>query len=413
MDTLLEMIENVPSIEFIESFLEKNPLELAASRRFYSIINEFANNKPPNIEWINDTYVMISAIKDHLWEVINTGHFSNVNKMHRQLITLVSLQKCLLLLIQTHLELHDADDALEKCAWELDNGLLLGCPLNHPVYCNILNNCLTILQSAKGNPMPSTSTELNEKNDTRPANEMCSIELLERPSIQYFKENHFNVIRPAILTDCMGQWPAMAKWNQSDYLLQVCHNRVVPIEIGQNYTKDTWSQDLVKFESFFRRQFLNGGGANNVEYLAQHNLFDQIPELHKDICTPEYCYGMNETTDADIDVDIKAWLGPKGTISPMHIDEKHNLLCQVFGSKRIILAAPEDSHNLYPFDGDMLKNTSQIDAEHLDFERFPLLRNVKFYSFTLYKGEILYIPPKWWHYVRSLSNSFSVSFWWQ
>lgn len=141
--------------------------------------------------------------------------------------------------------------------------------------------------------------------------------------------------------------------------------------------------------------------------------FDQIPILKNDISTPEYCCLTSKTTDNEVNVDIKAWLGPEGTISPMHIDEKHNLLCQVFGSKRIILAAPDDAPNLYPFDGDMLKNTSQIDAEHLDFNRFPLVKNVKFYTFTLYAGEMLYIPPKWWHFVRSLSKSFSTSFWWE
>jgi len=30
----------------------------------------------------------------------------------------------------------------------------------------------------------------------------------------------------------------------------------------------------------------------------------------------------------------------------------------------------------------------------------------------LEEGEMLYIPPKWWHYVRSLTMSLSVSFWW-
>uniref|UniRef100_A0A2P2L7T1 Transcription factor n=2 Tax=Rhizophora mucronata TaxID=61149 RepID=A0A2P2L7T1_RHIMU len=30
----------------------------------------------------------------------------------------------------------------------------------------------------------------------------------------------------------------------------------------------------------------------------------------------------------------------------------------------------------------------------------------------LEEGEMLYIPPRWWHYVRSLTTSFSVSFWW-
>jgi ribosomal protein L16 Arg81 hydroxylase len=25
---------------------------------------------------------------------------------------------------------------------------------------------------------------------------------------------------------------------------------------------------------------------------------------------------------------------------------------------------------------------------------------------------MLYVPPGWWHYVRALTVSFSVSFWW-
>ena len=32
---------------------------------------------------------------------------------------------------------------------------------------------------------------------------------------------------------------------------------------------------------------------------------------------------------------------------------------------------------------------------------------------VLQPGEMLYIPPRWWHYVKSLSVSFSVSFWWK
>ena len=61
-----------------------------------------------------------------------------------------------------------------------------------------------------------------------------------------------------------------------------------------------------------------------VGYLAQHNLFDQIPELGHDIRLPEYCtLGQGEVQS------INAWLGPAGTVTPMHYDPHHNLLAQV------------------------------------------------------------------------------------
>ena len=44
---------------------------------------------------------------------------------------------------------------------------------------------------------------------------------------------------------------------------------------------------------------------------------------------PEYCYFLSKDEDLDSNVDINAWFGPKGTVSPLHQDIKHNFLCQV------------------------------------------------------------------------------------
>lgn len=412
---MLKLLNFLPPLDLIESILIESPMELSITKDFYGIIENFHQNIVPAPNVLNDTFVMVAAVKDHLWEVINTGHFSTVNKFHRQLYGLMSLEKAILFIIKNEIGIITEDEAYEKCMWELDNGLLLGCPLDQQKYCNVLSDCLMQLQNKRKPDEDKFEITNIILNDTRPVNQRCDIDILVQPAIHEFKQNYFDQSKPLILAECMKQWPALSKWIQPAYLLNICRNRTVPIEIGKNYTNENWSQDLIKFEDFFRRQFTNQNDLNNaskkIEYLAQHNLFDQIPALRNDIITPEYCCISNN--DDEIDIDIKAWLGPEGTISPMHIDEKHNLLCQVFGSKRIILAAPKDSDNLYPFEGDMLKNTSQIDAENVDVDRFPLSKNVEFFTMTLHKGEMLYIPPKWWHFVRSLSKSFSVSFWWE
>jgi ribosomal protein L16 Arg81 hydroxylase len=60
----------------------------------------------------------------------------------------------------------------------------------------------------------------------------------------------------------------------------------------------------------------------------------------------------------------------------------------------------------------MLNNTSSIDVENPDYERFPLFKDVPYLEFILQPGDMLYMPSRHWHYVRSLSPSFSVNFWW-
>lgn len=50
--------------------------------------------------------------------------------------------------------------------------------------------------------------------------------------------------------------------------------------------------------------------------------------------------------------------------------------------------------------------------ENPDLQKFPRFAEAPFLSCVLAPGELLFIPVKYWHYVRALDLSFSVSFWW-
>ncbi|KAF9929243.1 Lysine-specific demethylase 8 [Modicella reniformis] len=215
----------------------------------------------------------------------------------------------------------------------------------------------------------------------------------------------------------------------------------VPIEIGSKYTDEQWTQKLVTMREFIEQYIIlslhkddkegdhdeNGQDQQGpIGYLAQHDLFDQIPRLRRDIDIPDYC--MIEPREQDgyrppDDVLLNAWFGPRGTVSPMHTDPYHNLLAQVVGRKYVRLYAPDETAKLYCYgsmtekgseaeqEADMLGNTSQVDVEQPDLDRHPLFAEAKYAEAILDPGEVLYIPFQWWHYIRSLSTSFSISFW--
>ncbi|CAO3622181.1 unnamed protein product [Cunninghamella blakesleeana] len=276
------------------------------------------------------------------------------------------------------------------------------------------------------------------------------IEILSSPPDYTWFEVYINSssVSPLHLKgELMNHWPALTtrSWSNINYILDLMGDRLVPIEIGSKYTDHQWQQKMMTMEDFIFKYILknhldhhpnnnndddndddndnddnsSSSSSNEIAYLAQHDLFYQIPLLENDISIPDYCficpqpsiyYTPREINNDNHDVIKNAWFGPKGTVSPLHHDPYHNLLAQVVGRKYIRLYAPTESNTLYPYDG-IMTNTSQVDIDHPDTDKFPLFTKAKYIECILYPGEILYIPPKWWHYVRSLDTSFSVSFW--
>ncbi|KAL5220445.1 hypothetical protein ABZP36_025158 [Zizania latifolia] len=226
-------------------------------------------------------------------------------------------------------------------------------------------------------------------------------------SLEAFISDYFLCESPVILCGCIDHWPARTKWKDIRYLERIAGDRTVPVEVGKNYVCSEWKQELITFSQFLERMWSPDCSAN-LTYLAQHQLFDQIKELREDIMVPEYCNAGGGELQT-----LNAWFGPHGTVTPLHHDPQHNLFAQVLGRKYFRLYPASISNDLYPHTESMLSNTSQVDLDNIDMNEFPRTLDTEFMDGILEEGDLLYIPPKWWHYVRSLSTSFSVSFWWR
>lgn len=251
---------------------------------------------------------------------------------------------------------------------------------------------------------------------------------------------------PAVFTDLISDWPALndSPWSRPAYLLSRTFGgrRYVPVELGRSYVDEGWSQKLIPFREFLSSyidpSLSFGLSSDSVDerkgYLAQHDLFSQIPQLRNDVLLPDYLWttpplhASPSQNKPKVDApQLNAWFGPAGTITPLHTDSMHNLLCQVVGRKYVRLYPPEcDAMCPRGVEGGVdMGNTSRVDAgvvegwdeapegggeiSEAEAERFS---GAEYWDCVLEPGDTLYVPIGWWHYVRSLSVSFSVSFWW-
>lgn len=105
------------------------------------------------------------------------------------------------------------------------------------------------------------------------------------------------------------------------------------------------------------------------------------------------------------------WLGPAGTVTPLHCDYDDNIFAQIWGTKRIFLAPPHHDEFLYPSEANAILFGSPFDPEAPDFDKFPLARQATTIECIVNPGELLYVPAGWYHQVRALTFSLSANRW--
>ncbi|SDX70114.1 Cupin-like domain-containing protein [Collimonas sp. OK242] len=105
------------------------------------------------------------------------------------------------------------------------------------------------------------------------------------------------------------------------------------------------------------------------------------------------------------------WLGPSGTVTPLHCDYDDNIFAQIWGSKRIFLSPPHHDEFLYPREANAVLFGSPFNPEAPDFEKFPLARQAALIECIIQAGELLYVPAGWYHQVRALTFSLSANRW--
>jgi hypothetical protein len=143
-------------------------------------------------------------------------------------------------------------------------------------------------------------------------------------------------------------------------------------------------------------------GENDLR-LFFFNFFNTIPDLTEDFEYPDV--GLKFFRKLPV-----LFMGGRGSRVQLHfdIDLADIMLCHFGGPKRVMLFAPDQTPWLYrvPFSFSALFD-ARVDEP--DYEKYPALERVRGQVADLEHGDVLYIPPGYWHFVEYHDIGFSMS----
>ena len=232
-----------------------------------------------------------------------------------------------------------------------------------------------------------------------------TIQRIEAPPFDHFIANYISANKPVIIKDAMDNWTPKINWSFSYF--RECHkDAIVGIQDGResdpHYEQNQrFLRTEVKFGDFLDR--LEKTESSNDFYMTAGNMAqhrETLPQLFEDA----------ESVDIrgeyfDYPSQGSLWIGPKGTITPLHFDMINNFFCQIIGRKRVRLVP---SWSL-PWVYNEYHVYSEVDLMDLNNELYPEFEKATVYDFIIEPGEILFIPLGWWHHLVSLDHSVSLT----
>jgi cupin-like protein len=231
---------------------------------------------------------------------------------------------------------------------------------------------------------------------------LTEIDQVDRINKEDFIKNYLLLRKPLVIRKATENWPALQKWT-FEYLKETVGDVTVPlydsskadpskpINAAASEMKFGDYIDLIQREPTDLRIFF----------------FDPIkraPKLLEDYRSPTDLMG------GFLDKYPAMFFGGAGSVTFLHydIDLAHIFHTHFNGRKHVILFDYKWRERLYclPFATYALED---YNIENPDFDKFPALDGIEGQQAILEHGDTLFMPTGWWHWMKYLDGSFSIS----
>jgi len=237
---------------------------------------------------------------------------------------------------------------------------------------------------------------------------MSAIEVERKRGVapaDFIRDHLTGVGVPAVVTDAIDAWPAREKWTLARFKAAYGSD-LVPVlaersDGASRVTKLAWFVDFLGAPDRGLPGFWVDADSRPLRtapaepsgpyYLMAWRAFRRHPELYDDIApAPSFVADWQRALDPEERERLEAaherdysaiYIGAEGTLSRLHQDYGHTHAClhQIAGHKHCVLYAPGDVERRTP------------------------------YECVIGPGDTLFMPPDWWHEVRGLDPTITVS----
>lgn len=220
-------------------------------------------------------------------------------------------------------------------------------------------------------------------------------------SQEEFQEEYFKPGKPVVIEDLTSHWPAYEKWD-FDYFRKKAGDIVVPLYDGKP-AKGRENSHGPAMKIPFREyiDILEKGPTDLRMFFF--NLLQNCPELLNDFRYP----GLGVKFFKKLPV---MFVGGEGSSVVMHydMDLANNFHFNFAGKKRVILYPPDQSGLIYKVPYSIV-SMEIIDMSDPDLRKYPALAKAIGYETILGHGDALFMPSKWWHYIKYETASLSLT----
>jgi len=232
---------------------------------------------------------------------------------------------------------------------------------------------------------------------------ICEVEPVGAGLSSYEFQQRSRSLAPLVFRGAAADWSSTRRWSL-DFLETRYGDRVVLLNDNAGLVDRANPQE---FATLPLGRYIRMLKAGSLSYLKFSRLVDDEPELKNDL---DLAWLRRFRLPGSFREETYAFIGGRGTRTPIHCGFSGSLFTQIAGRKKWFLYAPEERLFLDARTDRTFYFYSDADPGEPHAPAYPLLRYARQYEITLEPGDVLWVPPFAWHQVENPTHSIGLSY---